>query len=215
MPKCCRFSSKNKRQLIPVKGRWAKVLYCSAFAMPAVVTIIYGLVMNGLTFRACWPFLCFLFTYVYGRFALPVLGEINYQLFLVAGISLLLKFLLWPPSEYNPFAPSNTEGFPHLAGTTFGAVIASSVILHIASNDNKTLDRWWQLPLLVLHLRHYWVPFSIVVATGYGGFLSYSYALHLVFVDGMYPLVLLALVSITFVLVVAHQQAKKTLSRNE
>ena len=57
-------------------------------------------------------------------------------------------------------------------------------------------------------MRHYWVSFSVVSASGYALFLPYAYAMHQIFAMNNYIFVPLVLFVITTLLVVAHKQAR-------
>ena len=99
--------------------------------------------------------------------------------------------------------------YPHLAGLAFGIVVGSAVALEKASQEEELSSvglREWVKALF--DMRHYWVSFSVVAASGYALFLPYSYAMYQVFARDNYPFVLLAGITITAFLVLAHNQAK-------
>lgn len=148
-----------------------------------------------------FPLVVFSASYLYHRFGLKVLGNINYQLVFPAGMFLLLSFLLWDPSEHLPIG-SDPE-YPHLAGLTFGVGMGMLVVMAKSFEDDDGT-----LVGVIRAMRHHGVLLSGIAVAGYAMFLPYSYAMHQVFAEGNYIFALLALASITTFLAIAHNKAK-------
>ena len=94
--------------------------------------------------------------------------------------------------------------YPHSAGLAFAAGMGMLVMLTRAFEEDDGEMSWkafW-------NTRHWFVSFSITVATGYGLFLPYAFAMYQVFTEGNYIFTLLAIACIVALLAVAHNQSK-------
>ena len=150
-----------------------------------------------------FPVLMYCIGYLYFRFGIDALGKINFQLFLTTGITLVLSFFLYDPSDHLPFG-SDVE-YPLLAGLTFGTIGGMVVVMIRATyDDDGTFSGAFRA------MRHYLVLVSIVALAGYAAFLPYAFAMYQVFTKGNYIFAMLALFSIIAYLALAHNQARSS-----
>ena len=195
------------------QAHWLKLVLRYGLPLLAIVGVcVYAYVRHGFTWRALFPVLVFSASYAYHRFGPGIFGWLNYQLLFVTAFTLWMSFELWNPSDYSPLSPDDMGEYPHLAGLALGMVVGGMVALEKASQKEALSSVGWrEWGKALLDMRHYWVSFSVVAASGYALFLPYAYAMHQIFAMNNYIFVPLVLFVITTFLVVAHKQAKAQL----
>ena len=175
----------------------------------AVGVCTYALVRHGLTQDAVSPILTAAIAWACARFCLRAVDPAHSPLFVVTGIDLWLSFHLWHPSEHSPLNPDVMGEFPHLAGLAYGFAMGVMVALERIQQEEPPPPNNWEEHIKHLSkIRYYWIPFSVITASGYAFFLIHAYAMYQIFAHGNYLFIMLSACAITAFLAFACKQAK-------
>ena len=167
------------------------------------------MVRYGLTPDAVSPILKAAIAWACVHFCLRIVDRAYSTLFIVTGFTLWLSFHLWHPSEYSPLNSDVMGEFPHLAGLGYGLVMGVAVAMErIEKEESPPPSNWKEYIRHLSEVRYYWVPFSVVTASGYAFFLVHAYAMHQIFANSNYLFILLNACVITAFLAFACKQAK-------